>query len=361
MNYEDFLFKVPVESSDYRENSDFVIQQIESIIKEAIDSQRNKIFINTNLRLGLPMENINKIAGPFVEAWAFEVFYEEFQKQQSEYDLVNVETMTRLNMADVVLQFKKRSTAVVANVDVKATSKDIEKSGKAPNITSYSRIRTAYVKDPDFMFVILSLKHKVYSDRNIATGLMDGVMEVVDFNAYDLKYISALDISYNPALGTGQIQIKDRILDLREKIEKQKNTLQKEIELKNKRMQEILNFKSSTNEILAINGFLAFVMTIDAVIKGYTINQFRESLKAEKILDEKGDLIENLYKQVNERVEIIAKAEKHDLQDFLKENDIYSIFEDGKLEKFLEKNESSLNSKEKSKIKINSMETSHEQ
>ena len=44
-----------------------------------------------------------------------------------------------------------------------------------------------------------------------------------------------------------QIQIKDRILDLREKIEKQKNTLQKEIELKNKRMQEILNFKSSTN------------------------------------------------------------------------------------------------------------------
>ncbi|AWA46575.1 restriction endonuclease (plasmid) [Acinetobacter junii] len=209
MNYEDFLFKVPVESLDYRENSDFVIQQIESIIKEAIDSQRNKIFINTNLRLGLPMENINKIAGPFVEAWAFEVFYEEFQKQQSEYDLVNVETMTRLNMADVVLQFKKRSTAVVANVDVKATSKDIEKSGKAPNITSYSRIRTAYVKDPDFMFVILSLKHKVYSDRNIATGLMDGVMEVVDFNAYDLKYISALDISYNPALGTGQIQIKD--------------------------------------------------------------------------------------------------------------------------------------------------------
>ena len=44
-----------------------------------------------------------------------------------------------------------------------------------------------------------------------------------------------------------------------------------------------------------------FVMTIDAVIKGYTINQFRESLKAEKILDEKGDLIENLYKQVNEK------------------------------------------------------------
>lgn len=38
---------------------------------------------------------------------------------------------------------------------------------------------------------------------------MDGIMEVVAHNAYDLKYISAADISYNPSLGTGQIQIKD--------------------------------------------------------------------------------------------------------------------------------------------------------
>ena len=34
-------------------------------------------------------------------------------------------------------------------------------------------------------------------------------MEVVDYNAYDLKFISDNDINYNPALGTGQIQIKD--------------------------------------------------------------------------------------------------------------------------------------------------------
>ncbi|MDW2907244.1 hypothetical protein [Mesomycoplasma ovipneumoniae] len=34
-------------------------------------------------------------------------------------------------------------------------------------------------------------------------------MEVVDFNAYDLKFIGDNDINYNPALGTGQIQIKD--------------------------------------------------------------------------------------------------------------------------------------------------------
>jgi hypothetical protein len=38
---------------------------------------------------------------------------------------------------------------------------------------------------------------------------MDGIMEVVAYNAYDIKYLSESDIHYNPALGTGQIQIKD--------------------------------------------------------------------------------------------------------------------------------------------------------
>ena len=39
--------------------------------------------------------------------------------------------------------------------------------------------------------------------------MMFGVMEVVDFNAYDLKFLSKSDISYNPALGSGQLQIRD--------------------------------------------------------------------------------------------------------------------------------------------------------
>jgi hypothetical protein len=36
-----------------------------------------------------------------------------------------------------------------------------------------------------------------------------GVMEIVGFNAYDLKYLSKTDISYNPALGSGQLQVRD--------------------------------------------------------------------------------------------------------------------------------------------------------
>ena len=34
-------------------------------------------------------------------------------------------------------------------------------------------------------------------------------MEVTSFAVYDLKYVAATDLSYNPALGTGQLQIKD--------------------------------------------------------------------------------------------------------------------------------------------------------
>ena len=209
MKYEDLIFKVPVESKSYREDSAFVIKQMTNILNERKELGDNKIIINTNLKLGLPLENINKIAGPMIEAWAGEVFSGIRDKLDNKYSLINVEAQERLGMADIILQFKKGEEVLTGNVDVKATANDIPNSGKGPNITSFSRIRTAYVTDPDYMFIILSIKHKVYSERNKTTGLVDGIMEVVDYNAYDLKFISDTDINYNPALGTGQIQIKD--------------------------------------------------------------------------------------------------------------------------------------------------------
>ena len=39
--------------------------------------------------------------------------------------------------------------------------------------------------------------------------LVDGIMEISSYNAYDLKFIGDSDLSYNPALGTGQIQVND--------------------------------------------------------------------------------------------------------------------------------------------------------
>jgi hypothetical protein len=212
MGYEDLEFKIPQQSVDYAECSLFVIRSIEEIMQGAIDSGRNQIIINTNLKLGLPMENINKIAGPMVEAWAYEIFHDVMEDRKNTYQLINVEAQKRLHMADVILQFKRErkiESGITAEVDVKATSEDFESSGKSPNITSFKRIRTAYVEDPDYLFVILSLKHRVYSTKNDKTGLIDGIMEVVAHNTYDLKLLSSSDISYNPALGTGQIQVKD--------------------------------------------------------------------------------------------------------------------------------------------------------
>lgn len=212
MNYKTQNFKKPEESEDYKVASDYAIKSIETIIKNAIVKGENKIIINTNLKLGLPMENINKIAGPFIEAWAFETFQNVVDDADNKWNLINVEALERLNRADLLLQFKRKrkiETAVTAEVDVKATAEDFESSGKSPNITSFARIRSAYIENPDYLFVILSLKHKVYSTRNEQTGLMDGIMEVVKYNAYDIKYLSDADISYNPSLGTGQIQIRD--------------------------------------------------------------------------------------------------------------------------------------------------------
>jgi hypothetical protein len=212
VRYEELNFKIPQQSLDYDECSKFVTTSIESIMDGAIQIGKNKIVINTNLKLGLPMENINKIAGPFVEAWAVEVFQEILEDKNNNYSLINVEAKERLHMADIILQFKrqrKNESGITAEVDVKATAEDIESSGKSPNLTAFKRIRTAYIKDPDYIFIILSLKHKVYSTRNELTNMMDGIMEVVAHNTYDLKYLSSSDLSYNPALGSGQLQVRD--------------------------------------------------------------------------------------------------------------------------------------------------------
>lgn len=204
--------KKPKESPDYPKWSKYVIRQISQIIVNAIKTGSNRIFIYTNLKLGLPLENINKVAGPFVEAWALEQFQEIVSDMGNPYELVNVEAGKRLDPFDIVLQFKRKhnsSEYLSANVDVKATAEDIVTSGKSPNITSYARIRTEYIDDPDYIFVVLSLKHKVYGDKDPDTGMTNGIMEVVSYAVYDLKYIGKADISYNPALGTGQIQIRD--------------------------------------------------------------------------------------------------------------------------------------------------------
>jgi hypothetical protein len=203
--------KLPKESDIYPKLSNGVCSAIRLIIENAIKSGKNKIFIRTNLKHGLPLENINKIAGPFVEAWALEKFEEVKDEIGNKYGLINVEAGKRLDPFDMILQFKLKHVEdyISANVDAKATSEDILTAGKSPNITSFARIRNEYLDDPDYIFLILSLKHKVFSEKADDDGITNGIMQITSNNIYDIKYLSSKDLSYNPALGTGQLQIRD--------------------------------------------------------------------------------------------------------------------------------------------------------
>lgn len=165
-----FTYKIPEESADYGQRSTFVIEHISAIMQDSIDRVSNKIFIHTNLKRGLPLENINKVAGPFVEAWAMEQFENIADDAGNKYELIHAESGKRLDPFDIILQFrvqKKQTEYVSANVDVKATAEDIPNSGKSPNITSYARIRSEYLRDPDYIFIILSLKHRVYARKSL--------------------------------------------------------------------------------------------------------------------------------------------------------------------------------------------------
>jgi len=210
-NQTEFELKIPQESTIYPKMSDGVCLAISDIIGGAIEKGDNKIIIRTNLKLGLPLENINKIAGPFVEAWALEKFQEIVDDLGNKYGLINVEAGKRLDFYDMVLQFKLSDVEdyVTASVDSKATAEDIVTAGKSPNISSYARVRAEYLDDPDCIFIVLSLKHKVFTEKVTEIGITNGIMQVNNYKVYDLKYVSSKDLNYNPALGSGQLQIRD--------------------------------------------------------------------------------------------------------------------------------------------------------
>lgn len=163
-------------------------------------------------------------------------------------------------------------------------------------------------------------------------------------------------------IDANKTMVRDKILDLKEKIAEQAADLKKEIELKNRRYLEIFNSDSKevNNPGLVVTSVFSLLMVAQALQKGYTFAQLKEVLGADEILKNKENLVEKIYTQVEERLKIIELAETNDLKDFLKENDVYSIFENGKLEKFLELGKDNLKSKNHEKKKENTMEESHE-
>lgn len=149
--------------------------------------------------------------------------------------------------------------------------------------------------------------------------------------------------------------IKDRILDLKTKIDKQKKELQFQIEQKTRRFENLLDNdlnKESKNIGMVSTGALALLMILDVIRKGHTVTKLQESLYAEKLLANKANVVEKLYNQVIERLNIISTAESKDLTAFLKDNDVYSVFEKDTFEKFLDKEKNIDKVKEKDKNNI---------
>ena len=91
MKYDELKFKMPVESDTYREDSEFVVSKIIGILDGRMAVNDNKIILNTNLKAGLLLKDINKLAGPLIEAWAFEIFAGIRDDDSNVYSLINAE------------------------------------------------------------------------------------------------------------------------------------------------------------------------------------------------------------------------------------------------------------------------------
>lgn len=116
-----------------------------------------------------------------------------------------------------------------------------------------------------------------------------------------------------------------------------------------------------SNPILAINGATAMFAVLQVLEKATSKSNLEDILKEEKLFKDNQELTEKFAKELTERLEIIEKAEKHDLEDFINKNDIYAVFEDDKLKKFLEKAEDKNHSKEQNNIVNNKKDITHEQ
>ena len=132
-----------------------------------------------------------------------------------------------------------------------------------------------------------------------------------------------------------RIEILNRLKDMRETTQIQKGDLQKEIQNKNQKLEDIKsNSKDKHGLFSDMLGLSALIQIVERVRRKRTLKDLQKALESNFELNKKEHLVNSLYEQVKERLDIIDKAKTNDLQDFLKENDVYSIFEKGKFEEF---------------------------
>lgn len=145
-----------------------------------------------------------------------------------------------------------------------------------------------------------------------------------------------------------KLEIKNRMQEMMERTRKQKLELQKEIEEKSQKFQDakdesVKNQNNNSNIFSQLAGLELLIKILDEIRKEERLRSLKEALEKAFELNQKEALTYSMNKQIEERLEIISKAETNGLKDFLKENDVYSVFEKGKLEDYIENKNSSNN------------------
>lgn len=185
----------------YCEQSKEIQKLITDIFTKAtIDPSINKVLLSTNLKRGLPVKDIHKLAGPLTDEWVYQVLNDIASDSSNQYGIYCVESKDSSSLDDVSFKIKGIEETIL--IDVKSASLEKgDRAGKSSNLTSFRKIRPHYINNPNSIFMILSVKNGPFIENNIRKGFV-----MTSFNVFDLKLVKEQELKFNTAMGD-QFQI----------------------------------------------------------------------------------------------------------------------------------------------------------
>ena len=133
-----------------------------------------------------------------------------------------------------------------------------------------------------------------------------------------------------------KIDFMQKIKDMQERTKNSKIELLKQIDEKD---EDYKTFSSKLREIQSSNhdvlGLMALVDIYYLTKKELAKKELNRLENQNETTTEKEKLINDFFEQMTERINIIEKAESHDLKEFLNSNSLYEIFDDKKFEKYI--------------------------
>lgn len=129
-----------------------------------------------------------------------------------------------------------------------------------------------------------------------------------------------------------KMDFMQKIKDMQERTKNSKKELLKQIDEKDE------NYKTFSSKLREIQSSNHDVLGLMALVDIYYLTKKELAKKELNRLEnttEKEKLINDFFEQMTERINIIEKAESHDLKEFLNGNSLYEIFDDKKFEKYI--------------------------